>query len=649
MAEQRSITILNVDDSTVGRYAISRTLQQAGFAVKEAATGADALRFAKEQPDLIILDVKLPDMSGFEVCHKIKANPETSSIPILHLSGKYISSEDRVHGLDSGADAYLIQPVESLELIATVRALLRIGQAEEMARAKAREWQTTFDAISDAVGLLDNEGRIRRCNKAMAELFNKPCSQIQGQFFHEMAKKSLGFSEIDNLHSSKSRQILEVQSYNYWFRLTVDPVFNEHQVVTGTVYILADITERKRLESALQKRAEELAEANRMKDEFLATLSHELRTPLNSMLGWAKLLRTRTFDKNTTARALETIERNAKAQSQLIEDILDVSRMITGKHRLNIRSVELTTVIDAVLNAVRPAADAKGLELQTVITCSENLILGDPDRLQQVLWNLLSNAIKFTNNGGLVDLRMEKIGSCVQIQVRDTGIGISPEFLPYVFERFRQADGTTTRIHTGLGLGLAIVRHLVELHGGTVHAESPGEGLGSTFTVKLPLVVNPVVSISNLGLVSPAILDSVAVENLPQLTGLQILIVDDDKDTLEFMALALEEYGVVVKAVQSVSEAMQVLQQWQPDILISDIGMPQEDGYEFIRKVRALEAGHGTKIPAVAMTAYARLEDRNRAISEGFQEHMPKPIQLAELIKLLASLAERTQKVETIA
>ncbi|HEY9812998.1 MAG TPA: response regulator, partial [Candidatus Sericytochromatia bacterium] len=591
MDEQPQITILNVDDSTVGRYAITRTLQQAGFAVKEAATGQEALRLAAQLPDLIILDVKLPDMSGFQVCQTIKANPETFSIPILHLSAKYVSSEDKVQGLDSGADAYLVQPVEPIELIATVKALLRIKQAEDIAKSVAQEWNTTFDAINDGICLLDSQGRILRCNQATIDLFNNLCQELVGQFFSELAEKFFDSNQRDELtkiHNTPIRKVLELKSKNRWFRVTADPVLNKRGVCTGSVYILSDISERKSLEETLQKRAEELQQANRIKDEFLATLSHELRTPLNSMLGWARLLRTRTFDQVTTTRALETIERNANVQSQLIEDILDVSRIITGKHRLNIRPVELVTVIEGAMNAVRPAAEAKEIELQTVLASSNNLILGDSDRLQQILWNLLSNAIKFTPNHGRVEVRLEHINSEVEIQVSDTGRGINPNFLPYVFDRFRQADGTSTRSHAGLGLGLAIVRHLVELHGGTVHATSLGEGLGATFTVKLPIATNLLVegieSKDSSEVITTA--EDSVIKNSLTLQGVQILIVDDQADSLAFLAAGLEEYGAVVTTATSADEALNALKKLQLDVLISDIGMPEVDGYELIDQVR---------------------------------------------------------------
>ena len=469
------------------------------------------------------------------------------------------------------------------------------------------------------------------------------------QSFSEIAESFFDSNQRDELtkiHYTDIRKVLELKSVNRWFRVTADPVLNKRGVCTGSVYILSDITERKSLEETLQKRAEELQQANRIKDEFLATLSHELRTPLNSMLGWARLLRTRKFDQATTTRALETIERNANVQSQLIEDILDVSRIITGKHRLNIRPVELIAVMEAAINAVRPAADAKEIELNTVLAASNHLILGDSDRLQQILWNLLSNAIKFTPNHGRVEVRLEYVNSEVEIQVSDTGRGINPNFLPYVFDRFRQADGTTTRTHTGLGLGLAIVRHLVELHGGTVYATSLGEGLGATFTVKLPLannlLVEGVASKNDLEVITTT--ENSTVKNALMLQDVQILLIDDQLDSLDFLAAGLEEYGAVMTTATSADEALKALKNSQLDVLISDIGMPEVDGYELIYQVRNLE-GDNQQIPAIALTAYAREEDRNRAIAAGFQNHVPKPVDLNELVKVVASLTKRIVQV----
>ncbi|MBD2104063.1 response regulator [Leptolyngbya sp. FACHB-261] len=376
--------------------------------------------------------------------------------------------------------------------------------------------------------------------------------------------------------------------------------------------------------------------ANRIKDEFLATLSHELRAPLNGMLGWAQLLRRGRLDAATTTRALETIERNTKAQSKLIDDLLDVSRIITGKLRLEVRLVQLATIIEAAIDAVRIAAQAKDIEIKAVLDRNLELPAGDPDRLQQVIWNLLSNAVKFTPEGGQIQVGLERVHSRVQISVSDTGQGIRPEFLPYVFDRFRQADSSITRAHGGLGLGLAIVRHLVELHGGTVQAESPGEGQGTTFTVQLPIaaVRNEAAQLEH----NKPYEDQLVRESLLTLQGIRVLIVDDEADARELLTIALEQFGATVTATASASEALTVLQQLRPDVLVSDIGMPGEDGYILIRQIRALKAEQGGQTPAVALTAYVREEDRALAIRAGFQVHVSKPVEPVKLAMVVASL-----------
>ncbi|OYD99888.1 PAS domain S-box protein [Nostoc sp. 'Peltigera membranacea cyanobiont' 232] len=366
--------------------------------------------------------------------------------------------------------------------------------------------------------------------------------------------------------------------------------------------------------------------ANRIKDEFLAVLSHELRTPLNPILGWAKLLRTRKFDEPTKIRALETIERNAKLQTQLIGDLLDVSRILQGKVRLNLYAVDLKVAIASALETVRLAAEAKSIEIKTVLSNDIGKVLGDSDRLQQVMWNLLSNAVKFTPTEGLVEVRLEQVGLDAQIRVIDTGKGINPEFLPYVFDYFRQADAKTTRVFGGLGLGLAIVRHLVELHGGTVQAESLGEGQGATFSVRLPLLKNSELRVSS-GEASQAELST----DDTLLLGVQILLVDDQADVREFFSFALEQYGATVTAVESAAEALETLVQSKPDILLSDIGMPLMDGYMLLREVRKLPPEQGGQIPAIALTAYAGEINYNQAMAAGFQKHLPKPVDPGDL------------------
>jgi PAS domain S-box-containing protein len=387
----------------------------------------------------------------------------------------------------------------------------------------------------------------------------------------------------------------------------------------------------------------ETQEANRLKDEFLAMLSHELRTPLTAILGWAHMLRTGQFDEHNVASAYETIERNARAQAQLIDDLLDVSRIITGKLRLDMRAVNPNDFIEAAIEAVRPGAESKGVRIQKLIDTGVISVAGDPVRLQQVVWNLLSNAVKFTPRGGLVQLRLSRVNSHVEIAVSDTGQGINAAFLPHVFDRFRQADQRITRAHGGLGLGLSIVRHLVELHGGTVHADSEGEGRGSTFTVTLP--VAPVYIETEAGeRVHPAARETLPTYDCPErLEGLKILIVDDERDTVEMLRVGLTHCGAEVTMAGSAAEALEALSSTIPDVMISDIGMPDMDGYELMRKIRSLPAESGGRVPAVALTAYARTEDRLHALRAGYQMHVPKPVELAELVAVAASLAQRSR------
>jgi PAS domain S-box-containing protein len=394
--------------------------------------------------------------------------------------------------------------------------------------------------------------------------------------------------------------------------------------------------------------AREAAEqANRTKDEFLATLSHELRTPLTSILGWSRMLITTRLDAENTARALESIERNARAQGRLIDDILDVSRIITGKLRLDVRPVDLASVIEGAVESVRPAAEAKGIRLQRVLDTGRQVVSGDPERLQQVVWNLLSNAVKFTPKGGRVQVRLERINSHVEIVVSDTGRGINADVLPHVFERFLQADSSTAREHGGLGLGLAIVRHLAELHGGSVRAESAGEGQGATFTVDLPLMIarppQPAVA-RDEERVHPTADTGEQLVCPPELEGLHVLFVDDEEDARALLTTILEGCGARVTAVGSAREALDELGREKFDVLLSDIGMPGEDGYWLIKRVRQLPPERGGQIRAAALTAYARPKDRLRVLRTGYQMHVPKPVEPAELVAVVANLAGRHEE-----
>lgn len=381
--------------------------------------------------------------------------------------------------------------------------------------------------------------------------------------------------------------------------------------------------------------------ATRAKDEFLGVVSHELRTPLNAILGWAALLRAGNLDPSGVKQAVETIERNAKSQAKLIEDLLDFSRIISGKLRLEVGRVELTSVIETAIDVVRHAADAKGIRLQAVLDPHAGPVPGDAERLQQIMWNLLSNAIKFTPKGGRVQVRLERIDSHVEINVSDTGQGIRPEFLPFVFERFLQGDNTTTRRHGGVGLGLAITRHLTELHGGTISAHSAGEGRGATFTLKLPLI-SVYESADQMRVTAeprqPRNRPDEPLATLPRLDGLRVLVVDDDGDARNLLTTVLSQRGAEVTAVATATDALEKLKLMKPDLLLSDIEMPNEDGYSLIRQVRSLNKNQGGLTPAIALTAHARFSDRMLALSAGFQMHLTKPVEPAELVTIIANL-----------
>jgi len=386
---------------------------------------------------------------------------------------------------------------------------------------------------------------------------------------------------------------------------------------------------------AREQRARAEAEAaNRVKDEFLATLSHELRTPLNAVLGWAITLRGGRLDEATTARALEAIERNARAQSQLIEDLLDISRIVTGKLRLDVRPVEPAAVIEAALDSVRPAAESRSIALETALEPQLEPVFADPDRLQQIVWNLLNNAIKFTPPGGGVEVRLERVGASVEIVVQDTGQGIPADLLPYIFDRFRQADRSSARTRGGLGIGLALVRHLVELQGGQVTAASDGPGKGSTFRVRLPLLARRPAAAGRLGR------RTTAASPLGSLGGVRVLVVEDELDTLELFEGILATSGADVRRAASAAEALAILATWRADVIVSDIEMPHEDGHAFIRRVRAQPPEQGGATPAVAVTAHGSFDDRVRALAAGFQTHLPKPVEPAELVATVASLVQ---------
>ncbi len=531
--------------------------------------------------------------------------------------------------------------------------------AEESLEQQARTFDVLLSSIQDYVFLFDREGRFTYANKMLLDLWGVPASRLP-------------LSMLEDLHYDPELEQFLMSDLRAVFQ-TARPVMREVPYVSPTgisghyEYILApvlspagevlsvagtsrNISERKRVELereqllASERAARTEAErASQMKDDFLATLSHELRTPLNAILGWANLL---GADANPAdvREGVQVIERNARAQARIIDDLLDMSRIMSGKIRLDVQRTDLAAVIESALETVRPAALAKKIRLQSILDPLAQPVTGDPSRLQQVFWNLLSNAVKFTPAGGRVQVLLERVNSHLEVSVVDTGEGISAQFLPHVFDRFRQADGSTTRAHGGLGLGLAIVKQLVELHGGSVSVRSGGRDCGSTFTVSLPLgAVRP----EDHGPPerrhprSPDVVPVEAVAGI-DLAGIIVLIVDDEADARSVVARSLENAGATVHAAPSAAEALALLERERPHVLISDIGMPGEDGYALIRSVRSLGAEQGGHVPAIALTAYARTEDRMKAILAGFQMHVAKPVEIAELLAMVASLAGRT-------
>ncbi len=430
--------------------------------------------------------------------------------------------------------------------------------------------------------------------------------------------------------------------------LTVSPIRDAEGNVVGASKVARDVTDRKLAEVerekllASEKQARTQAEeANRLKDEFLAVVSHELRSPLNAITGWASLLKTGRLTDEQTQRAVGTIQRNAQLQNQMIEDLLDVSRIVSGRMRLDIRPFQLIDVIEAAIDVIRPAAEAKGMRLQTFLDPVAGPVAGDPDRLQQVMTNLLSNSVKFTPRGGRVQVQLHRVNSHVEIMVTDTGEGIGSEVLPFIFERFRQGGTGSTREYGGLGLGLTIARHLTELHGGTITARSEGLGKGAQFTVRLPIMaaVQTVEAIGEERSNSTAQLGLHG--NAPSLAGLRILVVDDEEDAREVVSLFLSSAGAEVVTADSASAAMEQIEQRRPDVLVSDIGMPHEDGFTLIRRLRALPPEQGGGIPAIALTGFARTQDRLNVLSAGYQMHVPKPVEQLELLTVVASLTKR--------
>ncbi|HJU53644.1 MAG TPA: ATP-binding protein [Pyrinomonadaceae bacterium] len=610
----------------------------------------------------------------------LAAQPTWSDIPVVVLTsgggGEPLNAEAIAALSEAGNVTLIERPVRVATLLSAFKSALHARRRqyevrdylvkEEVSKEALKRGEERLRVALDAARLgawqLDLATGQMNCTALCKEHFGLPAD---AEFSYDVLVSTIHPEDRASMRAAVERALRERDTYRaeyrvvrpdgslYWVLMSGRGDYGANGEPHSMAGVTLNITNRKLAEQEreqllLRERAAraEAEESSRLKDEFLATVSHELRTPLTAVLGWTHLLRDGRLDETATTRALETVERNARAQQQLIEDLLDVSRIITGKLRLDVRQVAPASFIEAAIEAVLPAAEAKGIVLEKSLQPDAPALSGDPARLQQVVWNLISNAIKFTPPGGHVRVRLESVKSHVEISVTDTGDGIRREFLPYVFDRFRQADGTTARRYGGLGLGLAIVRHLVELHGGTVRAESAGEGQGATFTVSLPLVAaqrsedgdggGDAASVHTLAVDARR-----TVECPDKLDGLRVLVVDDEADTLDLIKVLLGQCGAEVATAKSSAEALALFEESTPDVLISDIGMPGEDGYELIRRVRELPPERGGRTPAVALTAYARAADRLRVLRSGYQMHVAKPVELAELVAVVANVVRR--------
>jgi len=544
------------------------------------------------------------------------------------------------------------------------RDLTQRREHEEALRQSEERFRLLVEGVSDyAIFMLDPNGYVMTWNGGAERIKGYRADEIIGQHFSK-------FYPADAIESAWPDHELQVATESgrfvedgwrvrkdgtrFWANVTITALRDRNGRLQGFAKLTRDLSERKRAEAmeAHGAQREELLEAERsarivaqraarMKDEFLATLSHELRTPLNSILGWTQLLRRQATPKpEDFQRAMEVIERNTRAQAKLIEDLLDLSRIMSGRIRLDVQETAIVDVVRGAIESAEPIAQAKGVRLEGILDPRGGTVSGDPGRLQQIVWNLLSNAIKFTPKGGKVQVLLQRIDSHIEINVSDTGIGIPASFLPYVFDRFSQKDSSTTRTQGGLGLGLAISKQLVELHGGSLRATSPGEGQGSTFVVDLPLKILQAEAASP-DRIHPTHPVPEEQSTLPRLGGIHALVVDDEADARDLIQRVLLDQGATVSAAQSGAEALRIIETSNPDILISDIGMPEMDGYQLMRRIRASER-EGEHIPAVALTAFARAEDRKRALLAGYQSHLAKPVDTAELLIVIAGLVRRT-------
>jgi PAS domain S-box-containing protein len=644
--------LLIVDDDPISRYATARLLRSAGFRTAEAANGAEGMAAAAEADvSAMIVDVHLPDIDGFEMCRILRSRGQTHRMPVLHLSAAYVTDEDKVRGLDSGADAYLTHPVEPAVLVATVQALVRTRMAEEAMRRSESKFRAIYEQAPSGLALIDGAGRVRDANPQMLHLLGRGLAEVVGRRLDEFQRRVADASADGGAGSGEDnpRELAidtpDGRAVHLSFSISA-------QIEPGVSLIVAtDISQRAGLELQRQQLLErermarsEAERVSRMKDTFIAVLSHELRSPLNAMVGWTHVLQQRG-GSDETMRALAAIERNGRLQARMISDLLDMSRLNLGKLPLTFEQVDPAEAIATAVSAVQPDLDAKRIDLHIETGEPVGALRADSSRLQQVILNLLSNAVKFSSPGGRVTVGLRADGDDIVLAVSDQGQGIAPAFLPYVFDRFMQSDAGRNREHGGLGLGLSIVKQLVEAHGGQVQVHSAGLGQGATFEVRLPrdgeaprAGAPAAVADAPDSMLSP--LNEGDAGEAP-LAGLRLLVVDDDADASGMLQIILRDRGAAVRVAGSSAQALSALDEGPFDVLISDIGMPGKDGYDLLREVRGLEQKTGKHLPAIALTSFTRGQDEVHARAAGFDAHCPKPLRPLNLVGLVARLAGR--------
>lgn len=628
--------ILVVDDDPVSRYATARLLRSAGFMVREASTGAEGFANADERVSVVVLDVHLPDIDGFELSRRLRARASSARLPVLHLSAAYVRDEDKVRGLDSGGDAYLTHPVEPSVLIATIQALVRTRVAEEAMRRSEEKFRAIYARVPNGIGLVDAGGVLVDANPALAAFLGGERDRVIGRVLSDFLRDdqradAQTFFCGDGTASqwrefSIVRDSQDAAPFEWTVSADVEPGIN--------MVIANDLSQLVALEADRQRVLERERDArnsaenlSRMKDEFIAVLSHELRAPLNVIVGWTHvLMRHRPTDEAMTERALAAIDRNTRLQATLISDLLDMSRMNMGKTRLNIENVEVMDLVRMAASNLGSAADAKGRDVEVRAIGPIPAIRADPARLHQILANLLGNARKFSALDAPIRVEVFERDGGVCIRVIDFGQGIDPAFLPFLFDRFSQADAGSNRQRGGLGLGLSIVRHLAEAHGGTVTAASAGVGTGATFEVWLPVSRQP----------DDASGETNASGGL-SLQGRRLLVVDDDPEVCALLQVILGDRGADVVTANDVDAALEAIAAAAFDLLISDIGMPGRDGYQLIAEVRRRETG-SVRLPAIALTAFARQQGHEHAITAGFDAHCAKPLRPHDLVSQIERL-----------